>query len=115
MLHSGVRKFENLHIVFWLIKDSCWMLELKAAGTFMIIPAIYLAIDILIRTKKHPEFWLNASILCWICANSYWMIMEFFFEDRYRLLAGIPFLLGLFFVALFYFRSADSQKDSQIT
>ena len=35
-LKKRIKKHENLHIVFWLIKDSCWMLQLKWLGIVMV-------------------------------------------------------------------------------
>jgi hypothetical protein len=32
------RKVENMHILFWLIKDLCWALNFKYMALFMIIP-----------------------------------------------------------------------------
>ncbi len=32
------RKIENLHIVFWLIKDMAWAMLWKPLGVFMIVP-----------------------------------------------------------------------------
>jgi hypothetical protein len=39
-LIDKIKKFENLHIVFWLIKDTCWMLEIKWLGTLMVLQTI---------------------------------------------------------------------------
>lgn len=80
------------------------MLELRVLGAFMVVPAVILAIYIMIRTLNDPEFYINAAILCWIIANSYWMMVEFFFDDRGRLLASIPFLAGFVFVGLYYLK-----------
>src|SRR5687768_6533732 len=106
-MHIGndIRRFENLHIVFWLIKDTCWMLELKLLGMIMVLPAMYVALHIMIKSWRDNDVFINAAILCWITANSYWMIVEFFFEDRTRYLASIPFALGFIFVTIFYVRS----------
>ena len=99
-----IRHYENLHIVFWLLKDSCWMLELRVPGVIMVVPTIYLAIHIMYKTRGNPEFFINAAILCWITANSYWMVVEFFYSDRYRAFSAIPFLLGFVFVTIYYVR-----------
>lgn len=39
-----LRRQENLHIVFWLIKDSCWMLEIRWLGALMVGPALFMAV-----------------------------------------------------------------------
>jgi hypothetical protein len=99
-----IRQYENLHIVFWLMKDSCWMLELKIPGAIMIVPTIILAVHIMIKTRGTSEFYINAAILCWIAANSFWMFVEFFNEDHLRGYSAIPFALGFLFVGLYYLR-----------
>jgi hypothetical protein len=100
-----IRKYENLHIVFWLIKDSCWMMEFKWLGTFIMFPTLFLAVYLLLKTLKTNDFYINAAILCWITANSFWMLMEFFNNNQNKLLAAIPFGLGLLFVAIFYWKN----------
>ncbi len=108
-LINKVRKLENLHIVFWLIKDTCWMMELKLLGTLMIIPALFMAVYIIIHTRKTLEVFINAAILCWISANSYWMFVEFFFHNHYKHLSLIPFGLGFVLVAIYFFKHKQSQ------
>ena len=109
-LFDKIRKFESMHIVFWLMKDSCWMLEYKLLGTCMIVPTLFLAFYLAVKTYGTRDFYINMSILFWISANSYWMIMEFFFANYMKELAAIPFTLGFVFVALFY-TNAGSKKE----
>ncbi|HWY35797.1 MAG TPA: hypothetical protein VNX68_14220, partial [Nitrosopumilaceae archaeon] len=94
--------YESLHIVFWLAKDSCWMLELKLAGVIMIIPTLSLALYIVYKTIHVRDFYLNMAVFFWILANSFWMVMEFFYNNQYKSFAAIPFSLGFVFVGLFY-------------
>lgn len=103
-LFDKIRKFENLHIVFWLIKDTCWMLELKILGAIMIFPTVALAVYLVIKTFKLREVFINMSIFFWISANSFWMVMEFFNNNEYKFFASIPFGLGFVFVAIFYIK-----------
>lgn len=107
-----IRKYENLHIVFWLIKDTCWMLEVKWLGALMIIPTLFVAISIVIKTLKSPDLYINLAIFCWISANSFWMCMEFFFNNHFKNLAAIPFALGFIFVALYYVKSAIAKSTN---
>jgi hypothetical protein len=108
-LLDKIRKYESMHIVFWLIKDSCWMLELKWLGAIMIVPTVFLAVYLVLKTLKTRDFYINTAIFFWISANSFWMLMEFFNDNQYKNFASIPFGLGFIFVALFYF-SGDSKK-----
>jgi hypothetical protein len=101
--NSTIRRFENAHIALWLVKDTCWMMGIHLLGTIMVVPTVFMAVFITIKTKKTPEFLLNLAVLCWITANSYWMVIEFFFHDAGKIWALLPFSAGLLFVAAYYF------------
>ena len=105
-----IKRYENLHIVFWLIKDSCWMFELKELGIAMVIPTVAIAGLIVYATKNTIDVFLNLAILFWICANSFWMYIEFFNEGRYKQLATFPFALGFIFVGIFYYKTLVSKR-----
>jgi len=105
------RKVENLHIVFWLLKDISWCLEWKVLGVSMIFPTLLIAIVISWRQRHQPaELAHNVAVAFWIMANSYWMIAEFFgFDEEHiwraveaRHLAAIPFALGMLFLLNYY-------------
>jgi hypothetical protein len=110
---SKIRKVENLHIVFWLIKDSCWMFELKWLGVLMIIPTLMIAIYIIHETKKSKELYINLAILFWIIANSLWMYTEFFDYKEYKLYASIPFFMGFVFVGTYFINIFSLSKRIQ--
>jgi len=101
-----LRKWENMHIPLWLIKDTCWMLEWRWLGVAMVLPTVSMAIYILIKSVKMVEFYINLAICFWIAANSFWMCAEFFNFIEYKMFAGIPFGLGMLSVAIFYFKQA---------
>lgn len=105
------RKMENLHIVFWLLKDIGWCLIWKPLGIAMIFPTLIIAIVIAYRTRQFmSELCHNLAIAVWISANSYWMISEFLHFDEkvvsgwitYKHLALIPFLIGVMILAYYY-------------
>ena len=105
------RKMENLHIVFWLLKDIGWCLVWKPLGIVMIIPTLLISIVIAWRTRGMiSELCHNLAITCWIGANSYWMISEFLRFDTltvygditFKHLALIPFLTGVGFLVFYY-------------
>lgn len=76
------RQLENLHILFWLIKDLCWCLLFKPLGIFMILPTISVALFITWRNRRiFSELMHNLAISLWIVANSIWMIAEFYEVD----------------------------------
>lgn len=102
-MNINIRKFENFHILLWLLKDLCWVTISKSLGVFMIIPTLALAIYITIIHKKDlSELAHNLAVCFWICANSTWMIGEFFYEDSLRMQATVFFLVGLLTMMLYY-------------
>lgn len=105
------RVMENLHIVFWLLKDISWCLEWKPLGILMIFPTFIISVVIAWRTRHMvSELCHNVAISVWIMANSYWMISEFFGFDAknvtgtitYKDLAVIPFTTGILILAFYY-------------
>ncbi len=107
----NIRKFENFHIILWLIKDSSWLMGLKALGTIMIFPTITLAIIIAYKTRNNFEdFFCNIAIIFWIIANSMWMLLEFFELDQFKLYVIIPFTIGIFFACYYYLKVLIEKK-----
>lgn len=98
------RKVENLHIVFWLLKDLCWVMLWKPLGLIMIIPTIGAALLITWQTRHIlSELLHNIAVAFWIIANSYWMLSEFFSkDDSLRYYAVIPFSLGIAVITWYY-------------
>ena len=102
---------ENMHIVFWLLKDISWCMIWKPLGIAMICPTLIIAIIITIRTRQYvSEFCHNLAIIVWITANSFWMVSEFFEFDEvpfynnitYKYLSVIPFSIGILILAWYY-------------
>lgn len=111
------RWVENGHIFLWLIKDTCWALEWRPGGIFMIIPTIGVALFILWKSRSvRAELFHNIAVCLWIMANSVWMIGEFF-DLEFR-----PFAVGFFVTGLicllvyylFYFRK-DKKVEREYT
>ncbi|HEX8348933.1 MAG TPA: hypothetical protein VF598_03155 [Hymenobacter sp.] len=120
------RKMENMHILFWLIKDVSWCMVWKPLGLLMILPTLGIAIVICWRTRNlQSELAHNLAIVFWITANSYWMISEFFGFDTLLIgrtitgkhLALIPFLLGLLILAYYYLvqRPREAKQEQAAT
>lgn len=106
-----IRKSENLHILFWLIKDTCWMMEWKLVGSVMIIPTVFIALYLVLKTTKENEFFINLAILCWISANSYWMGCEFLEHLELKNYAAIPFIFGFISTGIFYWKEKGKVLD----
>jgi hypothetical protein len=98
------RKIENLHILFWLVKDTCWCLSFKWLGIAMVFPTLLVAVLICYQTRHIvSELTHNLAVIFWICANSYWMIAEFFeLGENAKYYALIPFGLGLATLVYYY-------------
>lgn len=110
------RRIENMHIVFWLIKDISWAMLWKPIGLLMFIPTISVAMLITWQTRKLKSEWYhNMAILFWISANGYWMIVEFFWPaiDTLRYYAAIPFSMGILFIGVYYFIILPREKKNE--
>jgi hypothetical protein len=113
------RKMENLHIVFWLLKDISWCMLWKPLGILMIIPTLVISIVISWRNRHYiSETCHNVAITFWISANSYWMVSEFLGFDTkilfgaytYKHLAIIPFTIGILILAYYYLWAVKKHK-----
>ena len=111
VISKKMRFIENLHIVFWLVKDMGWCLNFKSLGISMAIPTICIALYFLIKNRKDTsERYHNFAVLLWIVANSWWMCSEFFGFDETVLLFGLtgrsltafPFGIGILILSIYY-------------
>lgn len=118
------RKMENLHIVFWLLKDISWCMVWRPLGIAMIFPTLIIAIVIAFRTRQFmSEVCHNVAIVVWITANSYWMISEFLHFDTnilfghytFKHLAIIPFVIGIMILGYYYIWWRPRHKDLEET
>lgn len=105
------RRMENMHIIFWLLKDISWCLGWKVLGVAMIIPTLLISIVIAWRTRGvRSELAHNLAVSFWIAANSLWMITEFLdFDEKPvwrgvegRHLAIVPFAIGMLILVYYY-------------
>jgi len=105
------RRMENMHIIFWLIKDISWCLFWKELAVAMIIPTLTIAIVISWRTRHiASELAHNLAVAFWISANSFWMITEFLGYDETivwgeitgKELSLIPFVIGVLILVNYY-------------
>ena len=120
------RRMENLHILFWLMKDISWCLIFKPLGIAMLIPTLAIAIWITLRNREiKSELMHNLAIVFWITANGYWMISEFFGFDETIIWNGftgknitlIPFGLGLVTLIYYYvwIRPKELRENREVT
>ncbi|GCD79129.1 hypothetical protein [Schleiferia thermophila] len=98
-----LKSLDTLHIPVWLAKDIAWILVYKPLGVAMILPAVFIAVYICIKTiSEKLLFFQNLAILFWISANSTWMAGEFF-DFSYKGPAMVLFLLGVISIARHYY------------
>lgn len=111
------RRIENLHIVFWLLKDLSWAMLWKPIGVLMIIPTIGAALMITWQTRHiKSELLHNLAVVFWILANAYWMIVEFFStNESLRYYTIIPFSIGLVIIAYYYFGVKPGEKLAKVS
>lgn len=118
VIPARYRRMENMHIVFWLLKDISWCMIWKELGIAMFIPTLTIAIVIAWRTRSiRAELAHNLAIAFWITANGYWMISEFFGFDEAivwrdftgKHMALIPFFTGA--LILLYYYTVQRPKD----
>jgi len=111
---SEIRRFENLHILLWLLKDSAWLMQWRWMGVGMIVPTVWVALQIAIWAyrKGDIEFWVQLAVCMWITANSYWMCCEFFDFESMRHLAAIPFALGFLCVSIYYIKRGQGKAEA---
>jgi hypothetical protein len=111
IIPARYRRMENMHIVFWLLKDISWCMIWKELGIAMFIPTLTVAILIAWRTRHiKAELAHNLAIGFWITANGYWMISEFFGFDEAivwqeftgKHIALIPFVTGALILLYYY-------------
>ena len=97
----------------WLLKDLCWAMLWKPLGIAMLIPTFSVAILITWQTRQmKSELFHNLAVAFWICANGYWMIIEFWgYDDELRIYTAIPFGIGLFFIGIYYLVVLPKEKS----
>lgn len=120
------RKMENMHVVFWLLKDISWCMIWKPVGIAMIFPTLSVAIWISWKNRQsRSELAHNLAIVFWITANAYWMISEFLgFDEVYvwrhytgKHMALIPFFAGALILLYYYAiqRRREIRMDKSVT
>jgi hypothetical protein len=100
---NDTRKIENLHVTLWLLKDVSWVSDWKLLGLFMIIPTLVVALKICWDTRHQTaDLVHNLAVALWICANTTWMIGEFYYNDGTRDLAKVFFYSGMAVITSYY-------------
>ena len=107
----SIKKIENVHILFWLLKDIAWCLVWKPLGILMIAPTLFIAVFITyVHRNNTSDLVHNSSVVLWILANSSWMLCEFTGMEHSLFGTGIPgkapavmfFVLGILLLLTHY-------------
>ena len=118
---ESFRKLENMHVVFWLLKDISWCMVWRPLGIAMIVPTLSIAIWIAWKNRHiKSELAHNLAIVFWISANAYWMISEFAGFDEMLVwgnftgkhLSLIPFVTGA--LILLYYYAVQRPKEMKL-
>lgn len=100
-----LKKLENLHVTFWLLKDTSWCQHWIYFGLLIAVPTLFLSLYLAWQSRKDAsDFIHNLAVCLWICANIVWMVGEFFFDDGTRGIAKGFFYAGIALIAVYYTR-----------
>lgn len=109
---SKIRFYENIHILFWLLKDLSWVMIWKPLGIIMILPTIGFAIWFCIKSFQQNDFFIHLATLFWISANTLWMLLEFLEKEEYKFLAALIFISGIVSISYYIYKELLSTKNS---
>ena len=105
-----IRLLENLHIILWLVKDTCWLLQFKIGGIIMIFPTVFMAFYLAWKTRHDMSILLpNLAVCFWICANVVWMLGEFF-DFNHIPYALASFSIGIVIISIYIIRYHDHSE-----
>ena len=117
----SIKKIENVHILFWLLKDIAWCLVWKPLGILMIAPTLFIAIFITyFHRATTSDLVHNSSVVLWILANPSWMLCEFLGMEHSLFGTGIPgkapaivfFISGILLLVVYYVNAFLSSKKN---
>lgn len=113
-MDANLRKKENLHIVFWLIKDFAWISNYKLLGLSMAVPTIILSFWLTWKFRSdRADLFHNIAVTFWIMANVIWMTGEFYFQDTKRYVALPFFFAGIAVIAWFYLTKWFGKQNTE--
>lgn len=74
------REYETLHLLFWAIKDMCWIFDLPEYYAIGYIPTLILNVDLLYLYATHLnqyiDFWHCFLCFIWVLSNGVWAYGE---------------------------------------
>ena len=119
---SQLRRMENMHILFWLLKDISWCLNFKVLGVLMKYPSTYFSVE---KEHAYNELQKRTDLIVYNKDLKPWMICEFTGIDETPIIGGfdgrhlalIPFSIGLFILLYYYIflRHKEKSEDHPLT
>lgn len=95
------------HIPIWILKDLCWMLGWGWMSLILSVPAIFISILIINYTAGVKKL-ENYIILCWLTANTFWLMDEKLNANTHYL-SIIFFIIGIF-ISIRYLNESLTQS-----
>lgn len=103
MTQNQIKKLENSHVAFWLLKDTSWCQHWIYIGLIAAVPTLFVSLKIAWESRhEFGDCVHNIAVCLWIMANIVWMIGELFFDDGTRGFARLFFYTGLIMILGYY-------------
>lgn len=84
------RQYENLHMLFWIIKDLSWGAMNLTVWSLCLVPTILIAGDLVYisaTSYNSPDYTVDlvhfVVVFVWVIGNSVWAFGDFFVEEQY--------------------------------
>ena len=104
-------KFDSIHLLLWLVKDTLWVMGFKYATLFMILPTVGYTFYLLSKNYQDKNYFiLYLAILCWLLGNSAWILNDFLFENKYNVICYALFLLGIAIILFHILKQRNVSK-----
>ena len=94
-------QIDTWHILLWLLKDTLWVMSFKYLAIAMIIPTVLYTLYILKLNYQQKFYFFNyLAILFWLLGNSFWILNDFLFNQKYVWVCYILFSIGIVILLL---------------
>lgn len=81
------REYENLHSLFWIGKDTAWVLANTPMWFFFFFPTVAVSLDVTVTTLYKPKLLVDHAHHCaqflWVLANAVWASGELFLTTHH--------------------------------
>lgn len=112
------KRYEFIHMFFWLLKDYCWCSQDKIMWLAGVLPTLFISYDLIYVTSKNNGLFVDLihyiAQFIWVCGNITWAFCELFsidndekpnfYEENLtgRFFAGIILLISFFPIICLY-------------